>query len=100
MGGNPHPSVGFHTHPERINRVGNIKTKGYSITRMMQEMLSSMPEAREAIGKAIIKKALEGDIAAQKLVWNYMDGMPPQTIRGEQNNPIIFHVRIEPIVRH
>ena len=53
--------------------------KGYSITEWFREMLAKKPEVKEAIGKSIIKKALEGDSAAQRLVWNYMDGMPHQS---------------------
>lgn len=54
--------------------------KGYSITEWFQNMLKSSPEVKDAIGKSITKKALEGDTAAQKLVWNYMDGMPKQNL--------------------
>lgn len=66
---------GFQDNPQNINRKGRPK-KGYSITEWFKEMLDSKPEVKDAVGKAILKKALEGDIAAQKLVWNYMDGMP------------------------
>ena len=54
--------------------------KGYSITEWFQEMLNSKPEIKDAIGKSILKKALEGDPAAQKMVWQYMDGMPKQEV--------------------
>lgn len=68
--------------------------KGYSITEMMQKLLSTKiidkngveVDPREAIGKSILQKALSGDTAAQKLVWSYMDGMPPQTINANVNN--------------
>ena len=40
--------------------------KGYSITEYFKQMLGSKPEVKEAIAKSIIKKALEGDTAAQK----------------------------------
>jgi len=57
--------------------------KGYSITEWFKEMLNSKPEVKEAIGKSIMKKALEGDTTAQKMVWQYMDGMPKQTLEHE-----------------
>lgn len=52
--------------------------KGYSITEMMQEMLANEPDKKRALGEAILAKAMSGDVAAQKAIWNYMDGMPTQ----------------------
>ncbi len=67
--------------------------KGYSITEWFQNMLASNPDVKDAIGKSIMKKALEGDPAAQRLVWNYMDGMPQQktdiTSKGEGIVPLL-----------
>lgn len=60
---------------------GNPKGRppqGYSITEWFKNMLNSRPEVKDAIGNSILKKALEGDTTAQKLVWNYLDGMPLQ----------------------
>ena len=59
--------------------------KGYSITEWFKEMLNSKPEVKDAIGKSILSKALEGDPAAQRMVWQYMDGMPHQSVdyKGE-----------------
>lgn len=66
--------------------------KGYSITEWFRGMLASNPDVKEAIGKSILAKALEGDSAAQKLVWQYMDGMPEQNtkVSGDDQNPIRY----------
>jgi len=69
--------------PFEKGKSGNPKgrpPKGYSITEWFQDMLGSDPEAKEKMGRAIWAKALRGDIAAQKLVWNYMDGMPQHDV--------------------
>ena len=83
---NPHPAKPF-----KKGTSGNPNgrpPKGYSITEMMKKLLATkvkdakgrMVDPREAIGRSILKKALEGDVAAQKMVWQYMDGMPQQNI--------------------
>ena len=47
---------------------------------MMKEMIGSDPEIRSALGKSVLKRALSGDMTALKIVWSYMDGMPPQAV--------------------
>ena len=95
--GNPNP-----VHKFKPGVSGNPKgrpKKGYSITEMMQKLIASKVEdkktgemisVRKALGNAILKKALAGDIAAIKTVWQYMDGMPPQDITsgGEKINSL------------
>lgn len=69
--------------------------KGYSITEMMKEMLANKPEVKEAIGKVIAKKALEGDMAAINKLWQYMDGMPIQGLELGGKNGDVIKVKIE-----
>lgn len=75
---NPNPPNQF--KPGESGNPNGRPPKGYSITEMMKEMLSSDPRVKETLGKVIITKALEGDITAIKTVWQYMDGMPPQSV--------------------
>ena len=93
---NPNPQSGFQKNPQNINRKGRPK-KGYSITEMMKEMLEALPEIKLAIGQSIVKSALKGDNAAQKLLWNYMDGMPTQAVEltGEEGGPVEHEMTIK-----
>lgn len=54
--------------------------KGYSITEYFREMIASQPEKKKKLVNAIFEKALQGDVSAQKMIWQYMDGQAPQTI--------------------
>lgn len=57
------------------NKIGRPKAD-YSITYWFKDMFRSHPDVKDKLGKAIIRKALEGDMIAIKLVWSYMDGLP------------------------
>lgn len=70
----------------RPGQSGNPKgrpLKGHSITDAFKQMLDSQPEEKQKLVQAILKHALEGDMTAAKLIWNYMDGMPLQKIEGD-----------------
>ena len=64
-------------------QTGNAKgrpKKGYSISEYFRDMLASDPDTKQKICEAIRDKALAGDLSASKLIWEYMDGKPPQPI--------------------
>ncbi len=65
-----------------------------SFTSKIREALQVIAEGRdytyeEAFIKSILKKAIiDGDSTIQKLIWNYLDGMPVQKIAGDNENPL------------
>lgn len=62
---------------------GNLKgrpKRGTSITETMRAMLDKSPEVKEQLAQKIIDQAKAGDMAAVKLLWNYLDGLPIQRI--------------------
>lgn len=69
--------------------------KGYSITEMMKSMLGADPKLKKSIGKTIAQKALEGDMAAIKLLWQYMDGMPKQEVAISDPSSILDQLEKE-----
>ena len=73
------PVAGFDTRPENINREGRPK-KGYSITEAFRSMFDTNPETKAVVVQKIYEQAQKGDSTAIKLLWNYMDGLPPQAI--------------------
>jgi hypothetical protein len=82
---------GFQDNPQNINRNGR-PPKGYSISDMFKSMLSERPDVKNGLADAILEKALKGDVTAQKLIWNYMDGMPQQKMdhTGEVQHTISY----------
>lgn len=71
--------VGFQLHPENINRNGRPR-KGYSISETIKDMMEAEPKVKKALAKKILKMAKQGHFPSIKLLWNYMDGMPPQKL--------------------
>jgi len=57
--------------------------KEYSITETMRDMMRAKPDIKAALATKILEQALQGDSAAQKMIWGYMDGMPTQPIENK-----------------
>lgn len=57
-----------------------------SFTTKVREALNTIAEGKEytleeALVKSVLKKAIvDGDATSQKLIWNYLDGLPQQKI--------------------
>jgi len=86
-------SGGFKKDDPRINREGRPEgTKNF--TTKVREALETIAEGKDytyeaAFIKSILKKAIvDGDASTQRLIWNYLDGLPAQkmdiTSLGEQ----------------
>ena len=70
--------------------------KRYSITNIMREIMSinvetsngDVVEARKTLAIKILDAALKGDMTAAKLIWQYMDGLPPKNIETPSDDGI------------
>ena len=74
------PKVSTSYKPGQSGNPKGRPKKGYSITETVKSMLNAKPEIKQALANKVLEKALKGDIAAQKMIWQYMDGMPQQDI--------------------
>ncbi len=79
------------------NPYGRPKGSGLSLTTLIKRELEKVPEGQkekyaEILIKKYLKKAIvDNDFNMQKLIWNYIDGMPRQNIGldgGEEGKPI------------
>jgi len=70
--------------------------KGYSITETFREMFEKDPKKKAELASTIFAKAMQGDIAAMKLLWNYMDGMPMQGVEltGKDGAPVDHNISL------
>ena len=65
-------------------KVGGKEKGSKSFTTKVKEALEKIAEGKdytyeEAFIKSILKKGIvDGDSATQRLIWNYLDGMPSQ----------------------
>ena len=75
----------FTKNDPRINKEGRpVGTK--NLTTKVREALEKIAEGKdytyeEAFIKSLLKKAIvDGDTSTQRLIWNYLDGMPTQKL--------------------
>ena len=91
------PKVRTSWKPGETGNPNGRPPKGYSITETIKSMLKAKPEIKRALGNKILAKALEGDTVAMKMLWQYMDGMPAQTMKIEgDEKPILIKLDINP----
>ena len=69
----------------------------FSLTSILKEELQNIPEGEKvsraiSVMRKILKQAEDGDATSQKLVMNYIEGMPRQNIGldGGDGSPIEF----------
>jgi len=86
----------FEKNDPRINRNGRPKGSGLNLTSLLKEKLEEIPDGQKEpyktlFIKTLLKKALlEKDMQSMKLIMNYVDGLPKQSIdfQGEIKNII------------
>ena len=88
------PGIPFTKDDPRINREGRpVGVKNF--TTKVREALEQIAEGKnytyeEAFIKSILKKGIvDGEPAIQRLIWNYLDGMPVQRIGNPDGSNLI-----------
>ena len=72
------------------------RPKGLTITSLVRAELDKAPEGEEAtyaelLIRQLLKKAIvEGDHSTQKLIWNYIDGLPQASLDVTSDKKPIF----------
>jgi len=88
----------------------NGRPKGtYSLTTIIKKLLQEEKvtlkdgkeiTAGEALTKKVLQSALLGDSKAVKLIWNYIDGLPPQSLDITSGGEQINRVEVEIVNRY
>ena len=82
------------------------KPKGISITALVKAELKKAPEGQELTYaqlflKKLFKKAIvDGDHATQKLIWNYIDGLPKGELDLTSGGEKVIFMPIEILDKH
>ena len=78
------------------NLGGPGRPKGLTITSLVRAELDKAPEGEEStyaelLIRQLLKKAIvDGDHPTQKLIWNYIDGLPQASLDVTSDNRPIF----------
>ena len=78
------------------NPGGPGRPKGLTITSLVRAELDKAPEGEEStyaelLIRQLLKKAIvDGDHPTQKLIWNYIDGLPQASLDVTSDNRPIF----------
>ena len=76
------------------NPNGRPKGAGISITTEIKRELLNIPAGKKStylallIKRILVKGIIDGDLPTIKQIWNYVDGMPKQTIENLTNESI------------
>lgn len=81
--------------PGEVRNPNGRPKKGYSVTEHVKALLEKDPQTMDDIVEKITTAAKQGDMAAIKVLWNYMDGMPLQatditTLGNQIATPHVF----------
>lgn len=95
------PGIPFKQGEDPRRNIEGRPVGAKSFTTKVKEALEKIADGKEytyeeAFIKSILKKAIvDGDASTQKLIWNYLDGLPPQRILGDKDNPLIIQISKE-----
>lgn len=83
---------GFGENPQNINRDGRPEGSGLNLTSLLKAKLEEVPEGKKEAYKELFIKTLlhkglvEKDLQSLKLIINYVDGLPKQSLDIDLND--------------